>query len=182
MAKRTTKLILPDEIITSKIYLIRDKKVMLDHDLAKLYNVETKVLKQAVRRNINRFPDDFMFELINQEFSILRSQIVTSSWGGSRYVPMAFTEQGVAMLSSVLNSDQAIMVNIQIMRVFTKIREILTDNLSVRLEIEEIKKQLLNHDKNIELVFSYLDELIEKHDNPTPRKSIGFKTSAKDKT
>ena len=176
MAKKTTKIILPDEIITSKIYLIRDKKVMLDHDLAKLYNVETKVLKQAVRRNINRFPDDFMFELTNQEFSVLRSQIVTSSWGGSRYVPMAFTEQGVAMLSSVLNSDQAIMVNIQIMRVFTKIREILTDNLSVRLEIEEIKKQLVNHDKNIELVFSYLDELIEKHDNPKPRKSIGFKT------
>ena len=107
---------------------------------------------------------------------------MTSSWGGSRYVPMAFTEQGVAMLSSVLNSDQAIMVNIQIMRVFSKIREILTDNLSVRLEIEEIKKQLLNHDKNIELVFNYLDELIEKHDNPKPRKSIGFKTSAKDKT
>jgi hypothetical protein len=181
MAKKTTKIILPDEILTSKIYLIRDKKVMLDHDLAMLYNVETKVLKQAVRRNINRFPDDFMFELSNQEFSILRSQIVTSSWGGSRYVPMAFTEQGVAMLSSVLNSDQAIMVNIQIMRVFTKIREILTDNLSVRLEIEEIKKQLLNHDKNIELVFSYLDELLEKHDNPKPRKSIGFKTSTNDK-
>jgi len=181
MAKKTTKIILPDELITSKIYLIRDKKVMLDHDLARLYNVETKVLKQAVRRNRNRFPDDFMFELSNQEFSILRSQFVTSSWGGSRYVPMAFTEQGVAMLSSVLNSDQAIMVNIQIMRVFTKIREILTDNLSVRLEIEEIKKKLINHDKNIELVFSYLDELIKKHDNPKPRKSIGFKTSPNDK-
>lgn len=180
MAKRNTKLILPDEIITSKIYLIRDKNVMLDHDLAKLYNVETKVLKQAVRRNIKRFPDDFMFELTNQEFSILRSQFVTSRWGGSRYVPMAFTEQGVAMLSSVLNSDQAIMVNIQIMRVFTKVREILTDNLSVRLEIEEIKKQLVNHDKNIELVFSYLDELIEKHDNPKPRKAIGFKTPSSD--
>ena len=118
-----------------------------------------------------------MLELTNQEFSILRSQIVTSSWGGSRYSPMAFTEQGVAMLSSVLNSEQAIMVNIQIMCVFTRIREILTDNLSVHLEIEEIKKQLVNHDKNIELVFSYLDELIEKHDDPKPRKAIGFKTS-----
>ena len=118
-----------------------------------------------------------MLELTNQEFSILRSQIVTSSWGGSRYVPMTFSEQGVAMLSSVLNSEQAIMVNIQIMRVFTRIREILTDNLSVHLEIEEIKKQLVNHDKNIELVFSYLDELIEKHDDPKPRKAIGFKTS-----
>ena len=90
MAKKNTSLILPDEIITSKIYIIRDKKVLLDHDLAKLYNVETKVFKQAVRRNIKRFPDDFMFELTNQEFSILRSQIVTSSWGGSRYVPMGF--------------------------------------------------------------------------------------------
>ena len=152
---------------------------MLDHDLAKLYYVETKVLKQAVRRNLDRFPDDFMFELSSQEFTILRSQIVTSSWGGSRYVPMAFTEQGVAMLSSVLNSDRSIMVNIQIMRVFTKIREILTDNLSVRLEIEEIKKQLVNHDKNIELVFSYLDELIEKHENPKPKKAIGFKAPGK---
>ncbi len=107
---------------------------------------------------------------------------MTSSWGGSRYAPMAFTEQGVAMLSSILNSDHAITVNIQIMRVFSSIREMLTDNLSVRLEIEEIKKHLVNHDKNIELVFSYLDELIEKHENPKPRKSIGFKIPSKDKT
>ena len=181
MAKKNINIILSDEIITSKIYLIRNKKVMLDHDLANLYKVETKVLKQAVRRNIKRFPNDFMFELTNQEFSILRSQFVTSSWGGSRYAPMAFTEQGVAMLSSVLNSDHAIMVNIQIMRVFSRIREMLTDNLSVRLEIEEIKKQLVNQDKNIELVFSYLDELIDNHENPKPRKAIGFKIPSKDK-
>jgi hypothetical protein len=181
MSKKNNKLTIPENTITSKIYLIRDKKVILDQDLAKLYGVETKVLKQAVRRNIERFPDDFMFELNNQEFANLRSQFVTSSWGGSRYVPMAFTEQGVAMLSSVVNSDQAILVNIQIMRVFTRIRELLTDNLSIKLEIEEIKKQLLNHDKNIELVFSYLDELVEQHDNPKPRKAIGFKTSGSDK-
>jgi hypothetical protein len=181
MAIETNPPAIPDEIITTKIYLIRGKKVMLDHDLAKLYHVETKVLKQAVRRNKGRFPDDFMFELSSQELTILRSQIVTSSWGGSRYVPMVFTEQGVAMISSVLNSEQAIMVNIQIMRVFSRIRELLTDNLSVRLEIEEIKKQLVNHDKNIELVFSYLDELIEKHENPKPRKAIGFKTPGKNK-
>ena len=171
---------IPDEIITSKIYLIRDKKVMIDHELAKLYNVETKVLKQAVRRNFERFPADFMFELSNKEFTNLRSQFVTSSWGGSRYLPMAFTEQGVAMLSTVLNSKQAILVNIQIMRVFTKVREILMDNLSVRLEIEEIKKQLVNHDKNIELVFSYLDELIAKHDNPKSRQVIGFQIPPKE--
>jgi hypothetical protein len=100
------------ERITSKIYLIRGQKVMIDQDLAELYGVETKALKQAVRRNITRFPDDFMFELTKDEFEILRSQIVTSSWGGTRYRPMAFTEQGVAMLSSVLNSDRAIQVNI----------------------------------------------------------------------
>jgi hypothetical protein len=182
MSKKTNQLTVPDEIISSKIYLIRGKKVIIDQDLAKLYHVETKVLKQAVRRNIERFPEDFMFELSNQEFTILRSQIATSSWGGTRYVPMVFTEQGVAMLSSVLNSAYAIMVNIQIMRVFTKVRELLVDNLSIRLEIEEIRKQLSNHDKNIDLVFSYLDELIEKHDNPKPRKAIGFKTSSGNKS
>ncbi len=136
------------------------------------------VLKQAVRRNIDRFPADFMFELDNVEFTNLRSQIVTSSWGGSRYVPMAFAEQGVAMLSSVLNSKKAIQVNIQIMRVFTKIREILMDTLSLKLDIEEIKKKLENHDKNIELVFSYLDELIEKQEKTPPRKTVGYKRTS----
>jgi len=131
MVKKNSEIMIPDEKVMDKIYLIREKKVMLDRDLAQLYNVETKVLKQAVRRNIDRFPDDFMFELNNEEFTNLRSQIVTSSWGGARYVPMAFTEQGVAMLSSVLNSRQAIHVNIQIMRVFTRMREMLSDTLSL---------------------------------------------------
>jgi hypothetical protein len=175
MAKKDNLSIIPDDIISSKIFLIREKKVILDHDLARLYAVETKALKQAVKRNLERFPEDFMFELTNQEFKNLRSQSVTSSWGGNRYLPMAFTEQGVAMLSSVLRSDRAIMVNIQIMRVFTKVREIIADNLNLRLEVEEIKKHLLNQDKNIELVFSYLDELIQKQENPQPRKQIGFK-------
>ena len=181
MAKGLNQIAIPDEIITSKIYLIREKKVMLDKDLAELYNVTTGVLNQAVKRNIARFPDDFMFQVTKGEFDNLISQFGTSSWGGRRKLPYAFTEQGVAMLSGVLHSERAITVNIQIMRVFTKVREILTDNLSVRLEIEEIKKHLVNHDKNIELVFSYLDELIEKHDNPKPRKAIGFKTSSNDK-
>ena len=181
MTKKETITTIPDDIISSKIYLIRGKKVMLDHDLAILYRVETKVLKQAVRRNIERFPDDFMFELNNKEFTILRSQIVTSSWGGSRYLPMAFTEQGVSMLSSVLRSGRAIMMNIQIMRVFTKVRELLMDTLNLRIEIEEIKKQITNHDKNIELVFSYLDELIQQHESPQPRKAIGFKRYDKEK-
>ena len=150
---------------------------MLDKDLAELYVVETKQLKRQVRRNMERFPEDFMFELSQQEFDNLRSQFGTSNWGGTRYAPMAFTEQGVAMLSSVLNSPTAIKVNIQIIRVFTKIREMLIDTLSMKLEIEEIKKKLSNHSKNIELVFNYLDELIDKKENVEPRKQIGFKSN-----
>jgi hypothetical protein len=179
MAKGSNQIAIPDEIITSKIYLLRDKRVMLDEDLAELYNVTTGVLNQAVKRNLDRFPEDFMFQVTKEEFDNLIFQFGTSSWGGRRKLPYAFTEQGVAMLSGVLNSDRAIKVNIQIMRVFTKVREILMDNLSIRLEIEQIKKQLVNHDKNIELVFSYLDELIEKHENPKPRKAIGFKSPGK---
>ena len=166
---------IPDEIITSKIYLIREQKVMVDRDLAELYQVETKQLKRQVRRNIERFPEDFMFELTKEESDNLRSQFGTSSWGGSRYIPMVFTEQGVAMLSSVLNSSRAIAVNIRIIRVFTKIREMFTDNLNIKLEIEEIKKNLSNQNKNIELVFSYLDELLEKKENPKPITKIGYK-------
>ncbi len=178
--ERNNNLMLPDEIIMNKIYLIRDQKVMIDRDLAELYGVETKVLKQQVKRNVERFPGDFMFELTKGEFDNLRSQFVTSSWGGARYLPMVFTEQGVAMLSSVLRSQQAIRVNIQIMRIFTKIREILTDNLSLKLDVEEIKKKLANQDKNIELVFNYLDELMEKQANPEPRKQIGYKRNNRD--
>ena len=107
-----------------KIYLIRDLKVMIDRDLAELYGVETKKLKQAVKRNIERFPNDFMFELNQEEFENLRSQFVTSIWGGARYKPMAFTEQGVAMLSSVLNSKRAIAINIKIIRIYNKLRQL----------------------------------------------------------
>jgi hypothetical protein len=146
---------------------------MLDRDLATLYGVETKTLKQSVRRNIGRFPEDFMFEMNENEYQNLRSQFVTSSWGGTRYTPMCFTEQGVAMLSSVLKSDQAIKVNIQIIRVFTKIRTMLLENTELRLEIEQIKKKTDNHGKNIELVFQYLDELLEKKESP--RVKIGYK-------
>ncbi len=166
---------LPDENIMSKIYFIREQKVMLDSDLAELYGVETRRLNEQVKRNILRFPEDFMFQLSKTEFENLKSQFATSSWGGRRSIPFAFTEHGVLMLSSVLNSEKAIKVNIQIMRIFTRIRELLTNNLSIKLEIEEIKKKIINQDKNIELVFNYLDELIEKHDNPQPRKQIGYK-------
>jgi len=148
---------------------------MLDRDLAELYGVLTGNLNKAVKRNIKRFPEDFMFQLAIEEFENLKFQFGTSSWGGTRSLPYAFTEQGVAMLSGIINSDRAINVNIQIMRIFTKVREMLVDNLSIKLEIEEIKKKLQNKDKNIELVFTYLDELMEKQENPKPRKPIGFK-------
>ena len=116
-----------------------------------------------------------MFELDKVEFEILRSQFGTSSWGGSRYVPMVFTEQGISMLSSVLSSATAIKMNIQIIRVFTKIREVLNDNLNIKIEIEEIKKKLSNHSKNIELVYSYLDEMMDKSENKVERTKIGYK-------
>ncbi|MGY0425243.1 MAG: ORF6N domain-containing protein [Polaribacter sp.] len=168
---------IPEELITNKIYLIRNQKVMLDRDLAELYQVETRVLKQAVKRNINRFPNDFMFEMTKEEFENWRSQFVTSNSDkmGLRYAPMVFTEQGVAMLSSVLKSKRAIAVNIKIIRIFTKMRELLNDNLSLRLVIEKIKKKVTNQSKNIELVFSYLDELIDKKENKKERTKIGYK-------
>jgi hypothetical protein len=139
--------------------------------------VETKQLKRQVKRNIERFPEDFMFELTELEYENLRCQIGTSSWGGVRYLPIVFTEQGVAMLSSVLNSKIAIAVNIQIMRIFTKVRQMLTDNTELRLDIEKIKKKLDNQDKNMEIVFRYLDGLIEKKENTKPRTKIGYKIS-----
>jgi len=177
MAEQKQIVTISENLVANKIYLIRDKRVMLDKDLAELYEVETRVLNQAVSRNIERFPEAFMFQLNQLEFEILKSQFVTSSWGGTRKLPFVFTEQGVAMLSSVLRSKKAIQVNIQIMMVFTKVREMLVDTISLKLDIEELKRKLENQDKNIELVFNYLDELMEKQENPKPRKQIGFKSS-----
>ena len=164
-----------EEIISDKIYIIRNQKVMLDRDLATLYGVETRVLNQAVKRNISRFPDDFMFELSKDEFDNLISQIVTSSWGGTRKLPSAFTEHGVMMLSSILKSDKAIQTNIQIMRTFTKLKQKLLDASELKITILQMQKKLDNNDKNIELVFSYLDELNEKKENESPRVKIGYK-------
>jgi len=149
---------------------------MLDKELAEIYQVSTGVLNQAVQRNIKRFPSDFLFQLSEQEWSNLKSQTVTSSWGGRRTLPYAFTEQGVAMLSGILNSDRAIAVNIQIMRIFIRIRQMFLDNTELRLEVEKIKGKLDNQDKNMEIVFRYLDELIEIKHNPKPRKRIGYKS------
>lgn len=177
MSKQTKAIAIPDEIIMNQIYYIRGQKVMIDRNLAVLYGVETRVLKQAVKRNSERFPEDFMFEMNKQELENWRSQIVISNSDkmGLRYTPFCFTEQGVAMLSSVLNSKKAISVNIQIIRIFTRIRQMLMDNTELRLEVEKIKKKLDNHDKNMEIVFQYLDELLEKKENPAPRKAIGYK-------
>lgn len=167
--------LIPDEALMSKIYFIRDQKVMIDEDLAELYGVPTKRLNEQVARNIDRFPADFMFKLTDDEFTNLRSQFATSSWGGRRNPPNVFTEHGVLMLSSVLNSKQAIKVNIQVMRIFTRIRQMFLDNTELRLEIELIKKKLDNQDKNMEIVFRYLDELIDKNERPQARRRIGYK-------
>ncbi len=173
------------QVIQSKIYEIRGQQVMLDFDLAELYEVETKRLKEAVRRNINRFPSDFMFELNTDERTILRSQIASSSWGGIRYAPFAFSEQGVAMLSSVLKSEKAISVNISIMRAFVAIRKymIQASPSSLSRELEEIKERIKaleeiseeNEDKfdDIYIALSQLalkQKLVDRRHNP-----IGFR-------
>ena len=175
MTKKQTLTIISDDIVVNKIYEIRGQKVMLDSDLAELYGVETKRLNEQIKRNSDRFPEDFMFQLTENEWESLRSQFATSKIGrgGRTYLPSVFTEHGVLMLSSVLNSQQAIQVNIQIVRIFTRMRKLLSEHSELKDEISEIKKKLNNQDKNIELVFSYLDELIEK--KAEPRKRIGFK-------
>ena len=167
--------LIPDDVVINKIYFIRNQKVMLDRDLAELYSVETKRINEQVKRNLSRFPEDFMFQLSEIEFQNLKSQFATSSWGGIRKVPYVFTEHGVLMLSSVLKSEKAIQTNIQIMRIFTKIRQMLVDTTELRLDVETIKKKIENQGKNIELVFQYLDELIEKKETKTEREKIGYK-------
>ena len=162
--------IIPQEIIEKKIYLIRRQKVMLDADLAELYDVQTKVFLQAVKRNIDRFPKDFMFQLTKEEFSNLRSQFVTSSWGGRRYLPYAFTEQGVAMLSSVLNSKRAIHINITIMRIFIRLRNLLISNTSLARKLKALEKK---YDSQFSIVFDAIRQLMTP---PEPKKRmIGFR-------
>ena len=173
MAKKAgKKSILPDEAIINKIFLIREQKVMLDKDLAEMYGIDTKVLKQAVKRNAERFPEDFMFTLTQKEFQHLRSQFVTSSWGGIRYLPIAFTEQGVAMLSGVLNSPVAVQVHIQIIRIFTKMKEMLLTNKDILLKLEKMEKDVKENKEDIAMIFEALKQLL----NPpqTKRSMIGF--------
>ncbi|QSB27319.1 ORF6N domain-containing protein [Flavobacterium sp. CLA17] len=170
--------LLSEETISDKIYFIRNQKVMLDSDLAMLYGVETKRLNEQVKRNLLRFPSDFMFQLTENEHDSLRSQFATLKKGRGahqKYLPFVFTEHGILMLSSVLKSDKAIQTNIQIMRIFTKVRQMLLDTPEIKIDILQIQKKLENHDKNNELVFSYLDEMTEKKENKIERVKIGFK-------
>ena len=167
--------LIPDEKIEKAIYLIRGEKVMLDHDLALLYGVETKVLNRAVKRNLQRFPSDFMFQLTAEEADRLRCQIGTSNEGrgGRRYLPYVFTEQGVAMLSSVLNSERAILVNIEIMRAFVKLRQMLASNAELSRRLDELESK---YDKQFRVVFDAIRRLMA-----TPargRKEIGFRSRA----
>ena len=146
---------------------------MLDDDLADLYHVETKRLNEQVKRNVERFPEDFMFQLTELEWQNLKSQNATSSWGGRRNLPYVFTEHGVLMLSSVLNSDRAIQVNIQIMRIYNKVRQVLLTNSEILLKLEKLENKVMNHNQDIKVVFDYLRELL----NPStePMRKIGFK-------
>lgn len=170
--------LIPDEVVMNKIYLIRGQKVMLDNDLAELYEVETRRLNEQVQRNIDRFPEDFMFQLTEEEFANLKSQIATSSWGGRRKLPFAFTEHGVLMLSSVLNSNLAIKVNIQIMRIYTKIRNILITHKDLLLKFEQVETKLADHDDKIMLIFEYLKQFEQAKQQELEQKNrpkIGFK-------
>lgn len=167
------------ERISQAIYHVRNQKVMMDSELAEMYGVATKVLNQAVKRSIDRFPDDFMFQLNVEEWEILKSQIVTSSWGGRRTPPFMFTEQGVAMLSSVLNSPTAIQVNISIMRVFVKMRKWAANYDELVEKIEEISNKQGEHNEHIKNIYHYIDELVKPA--LAERNPIGFKLNSTDK-
>ena len=187
-------------IVQNLIYEIRGQKVMLDFDLARLYQVETKVLNQAVRRNIKRFPEDFMFQLDNKEFANLKSQIVTSSWGGRRTPPLAFTEEGIAMLSSVLHSDVAIAANISILRAFVKVREYLFMVSTVSAEVKELRAKVdllaLQREEDLGAVNDLSEDVRQDIDNlylaigelssrieekkQAPRRKIGFQQNMED--
>ena len=174
--------LLPDEVIVSKIYLIRGKKVLLDRDLAELYKVETKQLKRAVRRNIERFPDDFMFELSKEELENWRYQFGTSNIEkfGLRVTPFAFTEYGLLMLASVLNSERAIQINIQIVRIFSRMRTMIESNKDILKKLEMLEKKDIELDEKVTLIFEYLKELEQTKKEETDfskRKRIGFKTN-----
>ena len=177
MAKKENLIIVPDEVVMHKIYLIRNQKVMLDRDLAELFGVKSIRLREQVKRNMPKFPIHFMFQLTEIETEIMVSQNAIPSkshLGGT--LPYVFTEHGVLMLSNVLKSERAILVSIRIIELFVKLRDVASTHIELKYEIEQIKTKLNNQDKNMEIVFRYLDELIEKKESPEQRKPIGYKT------
>jgi len=168
------KEIIPHEVIERKIFIIRGQKVMLSPILAELYGVETRALIQAVKRNADRFPEDFMFQLTDEEYKNLKSQIVISSWGGSRRAfPYAFTEQGVSMLSSVLNSKRAIQVNIAIIRTFVRLKQMLSTHKDLAQKLSELERRMEKHDEHIHTIFQAIRQLMNQPPEPSKRK-IGF--------
>ncbi|MFA5863880.1 MAG: ORF6N domain-containing protein [Phycisphaerae bacterium] len=172
----TINSIIPTERIEQAILVIRGEKVMLDVDLANLYNVNTGILVQAVKRNLDRFPSDFMFQLSNEEFENLKSHFGTSSlWGGRRYPPFAFTEQGVAMLSSVLHSKRAVQVNVEIMRAFVRLRQILSSHADLARKLEQLEKK---YDSQFRAVFDAIRQLMLPEPEPK-RKRVGYLTEVK---
>jgi hypothetical protein len=176
----SNQITLNDKEIVEKIYIIRGQKVMLDSDLAEMYNVTTGRLNEQVRRNIQRFPDDFMFQLTPEEHGSLRSQIAILKKGRgkhAKFLPLAFTEQGVAMLSSVLRSETAIQVNIQIIRVYTKMKQLLSDNKELWLKMEKIEQSLLKKDEEVQAIFKLLKNLLVE--DKKPRQPIGFRVPPK---
>ena len=175
MSKTSLVRLVEEEKIMNKIHVIRNHKVMLDFDLAEMYGVETKRLNEQLKRNLKRFPKDFMFTLSEKETQHLRSQNATSSWGGNRRNPNAFTEQGVAMLSSILNSETAIEVNISIIRVFTKLRLFTLTQKDILIQLVKLEKEVKGNSSDIENIFLVLKKLIEKDANPIKRNKIGFK-------
>ncbi len=168
------KLLISQEKVENKIFLIRGKKVMIDFDLAEMYGVETRELIQSMKRNISRFPPDFMFQINKIEYEALRSQFVISKKGkgGRRYLPYAFTEPGVAMLSSVLNSDRAIKVNIEIIRTFIRLREYIQNNKEFAYKLNELESKVSSHDKEINSIFNAIRQLIKE--DKKPKRKIGF--------
>ena len=175
MSKNSLVRLVEEEKIMNKIHVIRNHKLMLDFDLAEMYGVETKRLNEQLKRNLKRFPKDFMFTLSEKETQHLRSQNATSSWGGNRRKPNAFTEQGVAMLSSILNSETAIEVNISIIRVFTKLRSFTLTQKDILIQLVKLEKEVKGNSSDIENIFLVLKKLIEKDANPIKRNKIGFK-------
>ncbi len=163
------KSLVKQEEITGRIFFLRGEKVIIDRDLALLYGVATKVLMQAVKRNLERFPSDFMFQLTQEEFKNLKSQFVTSSWGGRRYLSYTFTEQGVAMLSGLLNSERAIKVNIEIMRAFVQLRKLIDSNKDLARKIKKLEEK---YDEQFRIVFEAIRQLIREEDKP--KSKIGF--------